>query len=667
MANDDIDATDERTSSGVWRWGLATAGALIVAVLLVALVFLVSASTRERDAALARERHSYGMMLLTRSLDASMARSEAALGRFVISGDKQVGALYYDEWQRAGRILDRIRKLSANNPEQAPLIDELSKLYEQRGKELAAPATRAYFRQGWPALSTFNKAGNAESVTRIAELLEKIAANERALLGRRSDSVTEMVTRSNTLTALLSGIGLMLVLSAIVLGWATLQALTERRLARHHAEAEAERAEALERAVAERTSELQHANERLLQEAAERANTEEKLRQAQKMEAVGQLTGGIAHDFNNMLAVVVGGLDLARRSLARGADEVGRHIDNAMEGANRAAALTRRLLTFARAEPLLPKGIDPGALIVGMSDLLDRTLGERIAVETRLTADPWLIWCDPHQLENAIINLAVNARDAMEGQGRLTIETGNVTLSDGEIGAARAGDHVRIAVTDNGCGMTPEVLEHVFEPFFTTKPVGKGTGLGLSQIFGFARQSEGEIEISSALGEGTTVALYLPRFEAEDGVMIEERPVVTTAPAGLAHATILVVEDDARVSAATVSALEELGYTPIACGGGEEALAILSGRTDIHLVITDVVMPGMTGPELVARVTPLYPDIAILYVTGYVGDAGDSMMFAQHDVLRKPFTVAALEAAVAQALTAIDTSLDPFQAEPNRA
>jgi CheY-like chemotaxis protein len=389
------------------------------------------------------------------------------------------------------------------------------------------------------------------------------------------------------------------------------------------------------------------------------------------MEAVGQLTGGIAHDFNNMLAVVVGGLELARRALSRAPAEAPRHIDNALEGANRAAALTRRLLIFARAEPLMPKGVDPGALIDGMSDLLDRTLGERIAVETRLDEDTWQIWCDPHQLENAILNLAVNARDAMDGEGQMTIATRNVTLRAGEIRAAAAGDHVRISVTDSGCGMTADVLEHAFEPFFTTKPVGKGTGLGLSQIFGFARQSNGEIDITTEAGVGTTVALYLPRFHpAPDDA--DARPAAppdsippasaspdsappdsalseSAAPARAGKTTILVVEDDARVCAATVDALNELGYRPLVSAGGEDAIALLARHPEIRLILTDVVMPGMTGPELVAHVAPLYPDIAILYVTGYVGDAGDPAM-SGHELLRKPFTVGALGAAVAQAL-----------------
>jgi CheY-like chemotaxis protein len=326
------------------------------------------------------------------------------------------------------------------------------------------------------------------------------------------------------------------------------------------------------------------------------------------------------------------------------------HLKNAMEGATRAAALTRRLLSFARSEPLLPERVDSVELIGGMSDLLDRTLGELIRVEVDLDRDTWATYVDPHQLENAILNLAVNARDAMEGRGLMRIATENVTLAANEVGDIRAGDYVRISVTDTGCGMQPEVLERAFEPFFTTKPVGKGTGLGLSQIFGFAHQSGGEVGIESQVGRGTTVSIYLPRSEgAAAPVRIHPAVQRTEAEVHVPGARILVVEDDPRVRAATVGALEDLDYEPVACGSGAEAIEIFN-REEFDLVISDVIMPEMTGPELIRHLKATHDrDFAVLFVTGYVGE-GESDDLRSNELLRKPFTVGALASAVSAAL-----------------
>ena len=378
-------------------------------------------------------------------------------------------------------------------------------------------------------------------------------------------------------------------------------------------------------------------------------HTRAALFRAQKMEAVGQLTGGIAHDFNNMLAVVVGGIDLARRRLSGPRRDVQMHLNNAMEGANRAAALTRRLLSFARSEPLLPEHVSSAELVEAMGDLLDRTLGERIQVETRLRDEAWPVFVDPHQLENAILNLAVNARDAMDGEGKMTIVTDNVTMAANAVGDIQPGDYLRISVRDIGTGMTDEVIDRAFEPFFTTKEVGKGTGLGLSQIFGFAHQSGGEVGIESALGQGTTVSLYLPRAAALPGnVRIHPAAQRIETEVTVEGARILLVEDDPRVRTATVGALEDLGYEPISCSSGEEAMRLFVTE-DFDLVVSDVIMPEMTGPELVRELRQRRPDIAVLFVTGYVGD-GESDDLAGHELLRKPFTVNALANAVAVAL-----------------
>ncbi len=334
-----------------------------------------------------------------------------------------------------------------------------------------------------------------------------------------------------------------------------------------------------------------------------------------------------------------------------------------MEGATRAAALTRRLLAFARAEPLLPVAVAPAGLVEGMLDLVDRSIGERITVRTRFPVEPWNVCVDTNQLENAILNLAVNARDAMDGEGQMAITVENVAVEAGQIGELGGGDYVRISVSDTGSGMPPEVLERVFEPFYTTKPVGKGTGLGLSQIFGFARESGGDVVIDSTVGIGSTVSLYLPRSTAEVETAAASASQDLDEPAPDAAGTsILVVEDDPRVSRSTVAALEELGYRPIACAGGREALEILEREQGgIELVITDIMMPEMTGPELVRAATARWPSTAILYVTGYVGEAGSEEL-SGHDILRKPFTVAALAGAVAGALARRPSEWPPASA-----
>jgi signal transduction histidine kinase/CheY-like chemotaxis protein len=637
------------------------AGAAAAALLVILLIVQVGRSSAARDEALEMERHSYDVMLVTRSVDSAMARAEAALGRFATSADRGMGTSYYNDWLDAGTQIGQLEALVGRDPEEVTLVRRLRDLYTARGAELGVTATRAYYRQGWPALLLFNNAGHSKLIPQIDRTLTAISDHERAVLEARFDASDAASRLANQLATWLSAVGVVLIAGAGILAWATWSAIRTQRQASEEAEAADDRAAWLEHAVSERTRALSESRDRLRREMAERVTAEAQLRQMQKMEAVGQLTGGIAHDFNNMLAVVVGGLDLARRRLTTETSEVGRHIDNAMEGANRAAALTRRLLGFARAEPLLPEAIDAGALIAGMSELLDRTLGERIVVETDIAEDAWPVWIDPLQLENALLNLAVNARDAMDGAGALTIAVDNVVLAPGEIGETAPGDHVRIAVTDTGCGMTAQVQERVFEPFFTTKPVGKGTGLGLSQIFGFVRQSEGDVAIRSAPGEGTTVSLYLPRGTAMKAVQparIEAVPSPAPSPpprdrvAPAGGEPVLIVEDDPRVRVATGDVVAELGYAPLACANGEEALALLGSRHDIRLMISDVVMPGMTGPELCAVVRARHPQVGIVFVTGYAGEAGDGGELEGETVLRKPFTIAALERAVTGALSA---------------
>lgn len=632
------------------RRSIAAALLVVVAIgLLIAVVTMVARSNDARDAALRREQHSYDIMVLTRSLDASMARSEAALARYVVSSDRKVGTIFYDEWRRAMSQLRQLDRLTSGQPGQQRLVRRLEALAADREKELAAAASFANVGKGWYAIGMFSKAGESSNVRAISETLEQIAARERERLGQRSEATLFSAERANWFATLLSVLGLSLMGLAILLGWLAAAAVAQRAHAAEAMEAEADRAAQLEAAVAARTHELSEANRRLLAESETRARAEAQLAQAQKMEAVGQLTGGIAHDFNNMLSVVVGGLDLARRKLAKHPAEAGLYIDGALEGADRAAALTRRLLSFARAEPLLPDAVLPAKLVAGMKVLLDRTLGERVVVNVHAASALWPIWADAHQLENAILNLAVNARDAMDGAGRLDIAVEDISLDAAASGGLKPGDYVRISVSDTGCGMSKQVMERAFEPFFTTKPVGKGTGLGLSQIFGFVRQSMGDVHIASELGRGTTISLLLPRHH---GIAAQRSGVELSVAArpDTGALEILLVEDDPRVQASTRAGLTELGHVVRACGSGEEALAILAGGGSFDLVLTDVMMPGMTGPELIAAISRDYPEIAVLFVTGYVGEAGQTEDFADHEVLRKPFTISALGKAIGRAM-----------------
>ena len=631
------------------RGGIAAAGALAAVLVLLAMVFLVATSNEQRDRALTLERKAHDVTFLTRSVDASIARAEAALGRFVLDENVATsGYAYSSNWQRAGRQIGQLDRLVSGDPEQDERIEELRSLFSQRGEQFAQAARATVAGRGAGGTGYFYAAAISDVGRELTAKLNEIADAERASLMQRMRQTSFFSAQADRFTDYLSWLGVVVGIAAIFLGLVAVQAIRQFAQARRLAESETERAESLETAVRERTHELWEANQALKAEAAEREAAEAQLRQVQKMEAVGQLTGGIAHDFNNMLAVVVGGVDLARRRLNGPRREVLAHLENAMEGATRAAALTRRLLSFARSEPLLPERVEPKGLVQGMSDLLDRTLGERVRVKVDIARDTWPVYVDPHQLENAILNLAVNARDAMDGVGSLKISTANVKVSANEVGDIRPGDYVRISVIDTGCGMAPEVKERAFEPFFTTKPVGKGTGLGLSQIFGFAHQSGGEVGIESEVSKGTTVSIYLPRSSVETPVRLHSGAQRMSEEERVPGARILVVEDDPRVRTSTVEALQDLDYEPVACASGEEAITIFDEQT-FDLIISDVIMPEMTGPELIKKLKGKRNDFAVLFVTGYVGESESDSLIG-HELLRKPFTVGALASAVATAL-----------------
>ncbi len=396
----------------------------------------------------------------------------------------------------------------------------------------------------------------------------------------------------------------------------------------------------LEQQVAERTEELRR--------------NEEALRQSQKMEAVGQLTGGIAHDFNNLLQVIIGNLEALQRNLPADSVRLQRAATNAMAGAERAASLTQRLLAFSRRQPLNPRPVDPNALVGSMSDLLHRTLGETISVETVRGAGVWRVEVDPTGLEAAILNLAVNARDAMPGGGRLTIETSNAYLDEAYTrthSEVTPGQYAVICVSDTGMGMDEATVTQAFEPFFTTKPVGQGTGLGLSQVYGFVKQSGGHLKIYSEIGEGTTIKLYLPRFDSPVAEEVEDGP--QTAPEGSSTETVLVVEDDADVRIQSVEALGELGYRVLQAADGPAALRLLRREAHIDLLFTDVVLPGgLTGAQVAAEAREIQPGLKVLFTTGYARNAivHNGRLDPGVQLITKPYSFADLAAKVRDVL-----------------
>jgi len=374
-------------------------------------------------------------------------------------------------------------------------------------------------------------------------------------------------------------------------------------------------------------------------EAERRETLEANLRQAQKMEAVGQLTGGVAHDFNNLLTIILGNLQMALRQNPEGKTKT--LMSNAYQAADRAAELTKRLLAFSRSQPLDPHPIDANRLVAGMSDLLDRTLGETVAVETVRSAGLWLVEADGPQLEAAILNLAINARDAMTEGGKVTIETGNAFLDEfycQAVEGVKPGQYVMISVTDTGSGMPQDVIDKAFDPFFTTKPAGAGTGLGLSQVYGFIKQSGGHVRIYSEIGEGTTVKIYLPRSFARDKQLAGNK-AAEDSPAGKQE-TVLVVEDDPDVRAYVVETLSALNYSVREAANAEAALGILSDSGPVDLLLTDVVMPGMNGRKLAEAAQHRRPGLKVLYMTGYSRNAivHQGRLDAGVSLMQKPFS-----------------------------
>lgn len=544
---------------------------------------------------------------------------------------------FLEPYQAAGKHLHSefttLRTLLADNPGQAATLKTLEAISADRQTYLRTAIAR--FREGSPANLEELQRGK-DTMDRARTIISEMLQREQRLLQEKQ--ATAGIQRVGMSLALaLSG------LTVMILGM----------FAVRHARARIAQAIANGEALA-------RSNVQLRDEAVSRAAAEAQLRQIQKMEAVGQLTGGIAHDFNNMLAVIVGSLDMAQRRLHSGIDaRLIKNIDNAMEGAQRATQLTSHLLAFSRQQPLEPRALDANRLVRDMSELLRRTIGDDMRIETVFAGGLWVSIVDPHQLENAILNLCVNARDAMPGGGKLTIETSNAHLDDTYAAAHQevsAGQYVMISVSDTGTGMPREVIERAFEPFFTTKGVGKGTGLGLSQVFGFIKQSNGHMKIYSESGQGTTVKLYLPRFFGSTDALQEKAEMAEWAdlPAAVDGEIVLVVEDEERVRHVSVDALRDLGYTVVQAADAAQALQLLATQQRVDLLFTDVVMPDMNGRKLVDQALMDRPDLKVLYTTGYTRNAivHNGMLDAGVALLSKPFTLTQLARKVRQVLDA---------------
>jgi two-component system, NtrC family, sensor kinase len=403
---------------------------------------------------------------------------------------------------------------------------------------------------------------------------------------------------------------------------------------------------------------VQLRTQRLYAEINRRAAAEEALRQSQKLDAIGHLTGGVAHDFNNLLTIIIGNLEAAQRQLESWTDgaqiKLSRRLENAMHGAQRAATLTKRLLAFSRQQPLNPALLDVNRVLNGLSDFLRRALGEDVSLEIVGGGGVWPVEADAAELEAAILNLAVNARDAMPEGGKLTIEASNSYLDDNycrQNADVQPGQYVQIGVTDTGSGMGKDVIERAFEPFFTTKESGQGTGLGLSQVYGFVKQSGGHVKIYSEAGEGTTIKIYLPRFFGRASAAEEK----AAAPRrGRSGESVLVVEDDSDVRDYVVETLASLGYKVFEAGEAESALRLLDENPSVHLLLTDVVMPGMNGRKLAEEARLRRPDLKILYMTGYSRNAimHQGRLDNGVDLLQKPISSEQLASAVRKMLDA---------------
>jgi signal transduction histidine kinase/ActR/RegA family two-component response regulator len=608
-------------------------------VLLVALLAGVYVLAAAREQGIEQQQQIGAVRGALRRTMLTIQEAETGQRGYLLTGEHA----YLEPYERARRDLGpALRSLDAqvSDPHLRRYLPQLRALIEGKQAELAQ--TLAYYDRGdrVEAVRLIRSNLGMQLMERIRALVEAMLADcDRALA---AEQAKERLLERSVLTGA----------SVFALAILGLAFLTLREISRRH------------RLILQTQDALLRSSEALRLSTERQAMLEDAVRQSRKMEALGQLTGGMAHDFNNMLAVVMGNLELLKARIAKGNLDVGRYVDFAMDGARRAAELTQRLLAFARKQPLHAKLVAPAEVVAGITEVIRRTLGGIYHIELVQAPALWRTKVDVNQLESALINLAVNARDAMPEGGTLTIQTANVFL-DEDYASSRpdisSGAYVMIAVTDTGQGMSAEVRRQAFEPFFTTKATGKGTGLGLSQVYGFIKQTGGQVELDSEVGKGTTVRIYLPRAEGDSvsGAAMPIHPDREHLPRGNGRTTVLLVDDDAGVREFAAEALVELGYRVLSATGGHDGLAMLDAHPDVDLLLTDVEMSQITGWELADMALRLRPGLKVLLMTGFIREA--TGRFGERTpgtgLLRKPFTLEELAHGVHDALSDSGPSL----------
>jgi signal transduction histidine kinase/CheY-like chemotaxis protein len=594
----------------------------VLAAVIMAAAFWLGARNKSDDAWVL---HSLAVRDQLTRVQSLVQGAETGQRGFLLTHNDKYLAPYDNAVEKFTAMLDQLTEMVSDNPAHARSLVTLRALIKDKLDELRSTIDEAKAGHGDAALAIVNSDRGLLLMQGINERIAAMQAEEDRLLTSRQATAA----RSDVLLQITVGFAFMLI---CILG-ALIARFTRRSFG----------------ALAAAHDALAATNTQLLEQVSRREQVESQLRQSQKMEALGQLTGGIAHDFNNMLGVIMGAHDLIARHIKKGDFAIQRFIDAAGNAAERAAVLTQRLLAFARQQPLAPQPIDANKMIGSMSDLLHSTLGEQIQIETVTAGGLWAVHADAQQLESAILNIAINARDAMPDGGKLTIETANAYLDEAycrQNPEIEPGQFVMTAITDTGSGMLPDIAARAFDPFFTTKPAGKGTGLGLSQVYGFVKQSRGHIKIYSEAGAGTTVKIYLPRFIGAAADI--KRAAVEPARTGDRSEIILVVEDDALMRQLTTDALHELGYTVFDAENAVNALAILDREPDVKLLFTDVVMPDINGKRLADEATRRRPGLKVLFTTGYTANAvvHGGVLDAGVQFISKPFTLDQLAAKV---------------------